>query len=429
MSSTVNSAQSPSSTTGTAGTHHQIVIVGGGAAGITVAAQLLKQSRSLDVAIIEPSAKHDYQPGWTLVGGGVAPLSDFVRDEQAVIPPGAKWLQTAVASFDPAQNTLTTIDGQQIHYDYLVVCPGIQINWHLIKGLKEALGKGGVTSNYSKEFVPYTWETIQNFQGGNAIFTHPATPIKCGGAPQKIMYMADDAFKNRGLGSKTNVTFCIAGPKMFPIAPYSATLDQVVARRGITPKFLHNLKEIKADTKEAVFDVTSADGVQEVTLPYDMIHVTPPMSPPDFIKQSALANEAGWVDVHKHTLQHNRYPNVFSLGDASSLPTSKTAAAARKQAPVLVHNLLTVMNSQPCDAQYNGYTCCPLITGYQSAMMAEFDYDGNLAPSFPLDPTKERYIMYLAKVHVLPWLYWNRMLTGEGFEADVFKPLKKLAGW
>ncbi|WP_457503234.1 NAD(P)/FAD-dependent oxidoreductase [Thermostichus sp. MS-CIW-25] len=409
--------------------HHQIVVVGGGAAGISAAAQLLERKRNLDIAIIEPSDKHYYQPGWTLVGGGIAPLAKFIRDEKTVIPKGATWIQARVAELDPDHNRVITESGQIIEYDYLIVAPGIQIDWHLIEGLPEALGKGGVTSNYSKDYAPYTWETIRNFKGGTAIFTYPATPIKCGGAPQKIMYLADDVFKSKsGVGVNTKVLFCTATPTLFAVPEYSAALEKVVERRGIQVKFKHNLKAIRPETQEAIFEVTTDNGKEEVSLHYDMIHVAPPMSAPDFVKRSPLAGPGGWVDVDKATLRHTRYPNVFSLGDASSLPTSKTAAAARKQAPVLAENLLAAMQSKPPVAQYDydGYTCCPLITGYNSLIMAEFAYGGKLAPSFPLDPTRERYSMYLAKVHVLPWLYWNRMLKGKKFEADILKPINKL---
>ncbi|MBE9043999.1 NAD(P)/FAD-dependent oxidoreductase [Pleurocapsales cyanobacterium LEGE 10410] len=407
--------------------HYQIVVVGGGAAGITTAAQLLKQNSKLKIAIVEPAEKHHYQPGWTLVGGGVATIDKFVRQEKDVIPKGAKWIQDYVTTFDPDRNTITLAQGREIKYDYLVVCPGIQIDWHLVKGLKEALGKGGVTSNYSKDYAPYTWSTIKNFKGGTAIFTYPNTPIKCGGAPQKVMYMADDYFKSKsGVGVNTKVMFCTAGAKMFSVPAYNATLEGIIAKREIAAKFKHNLKEIKADTQEAIFDVTTENGVEEVSIHYDMIHVTPPMSSPDFIKQSPLANDKGWIDVHKYTLQHNRYSNVFGLGDASSLPISKTAAAARKQTPIVVQNLLAQMNGQQLNGKYDGYTCCPLITGYHSAIMAEFDYEGSPAPSFPLDPTKERYSMFIAKVYALPWIYWHRMLKGESFEADIFQPINKL---
>jgi sulfide:quinone oxidoreductase len=401
--------------------------VGGGAAGITSAAQLLKQERSLDIAIIEPSDQHYYQPGWTLVGGGLGRIEQFVRDEQAVIPPGATWIQARVTTLEPDRNTIVTESGQQIEYQYLVLCPGMQIDWHRIEGLSEALGHGGVTSNYSKDYAPYTWETIQAFQGGTAIFTHPNTPIKCGGAPQKIMYMADDYFKSKsGVGVNTQVIFCTAMGKLFSAPAYNASLEQIVERRGIDVRYQHNLTRIKPDTQEAIFEVATEAGPQEVSLHYDMLHVTPPMSAPDFIKQSSLANAGGWVDVNKDTLQHTRYANVFSSGDASSLPTSKTAAAARKQTSVLVQNLLSLIDGQPLSAIYDGYTACPLITGYHSALMAEFDYEGKPTPSFPLDPTKEHYSMFLAKVYALPWIYWNRMLKGEWFEADIFQPLNRL---
>ncbi|WP_013324935.1 NAD(P)/FAD-dependent oxidoreductase [Gloeothece verrucosa] len=408
--------------------HHQIVIIGGGAGGITVAAQLLRQNSKLDIAIIEPSDKHFYQPAWTLVGAGQYHALDTVKDEQELIPAQAKWLKDYVEKLDPDNNLVVTHQGTQVFYDYLVVAAGIQIDWHLIKGLPEALGKGGVCSNYIFEIAPYTWELLNNFAGGNAIFTFPATPIKCAGAPQKIMYLADDIFRKNGVRQKTKITYCAATAKIFAVDAYAPTLMKVVERKGIDLKFKHNLKEIKADSKEAVFDVSTDGGVQEVTLPYDLIHVAPPMSAPDFIKNSKLATPAapalGWVDVHKHTLQHKVYPNVFSLGDASSLPTSKTAAAVRGEAPVLVENLLAFINKQALNGYYNGYTCCPLVTGIGKTIMAEFDYDGNPISTFPIDQTQEHYTMWLMKKYALPWVYWNRMLKGQAFEGSFLRKLQ-----
>lgn len=424
-----SSTQPKAVTSTTDSPHHQIVIVGGGAAGITVSSQLLAKNSKLDIAIIEPSDKHYYQPAWTLVGGGQYKAEDTVKPEASCIPSGVTWIKDYAAEFDPDNNMVKTRQGKQVSYDYLVVCPGIQIDWNAIAGLKEALGKNGVCSNYSFEGAPYTWETIRNFKGGNALFTYPATPIKCGGAPQKIMYLADDAFRQNGVRNQTNVMFCSAVGAIFPVPGYAEPLMQVVKRRDIQLNFKHNLKAIRADSKEAVFDVTTDEGVQEVAIPYDMIHVTPPMSAPDFIKSSKLAGtegpSKGWVNVNKDTLQHNVYPNVFSLGDASSLPISKTAAAIRGQAPVLVENLLAVMQTHSLTGKYAGYTCCPLITGYGTVIMAEFDYTNQPLSTFPMDPREERYSMWLVKRHVLPWLYWNRMLKGKQFEGKALK----LKGW
>ena len=400
---------------------HQIVIVGGGAAGITVAAQLLAKNSNLDIAIIEPSDKHYYQPAWTLVGGGAYQAAATVKNEREVIPDSVTWIQDYCDRFEPENNRVITKNQTEITYDYLVVSPGIQLDWHLISGLKETLGKNGVCSNYAYEQAPKTWETIQNFSGGTAIFTYPNTPIKCAGAPQKIMYLADETFRKQGIRDQSQILYCTAGGGIFGVPAYAKPLMEIVQRKDIQLKPQHNLKAIKGDTKEAIFDVTTDSGVEEVTIKYDMIHVTPPMSAPDFIKNSPLANASGWVDVDKDSLQHSVYPNIFSLGDASSLPTSKTAAAVRAEAPVLVKNLLSLMASQALDQQYDGYACCPLVTGYGKVILAEFDYDKNPSPTFPLDPTQERYSMWLLKKYGLPYLYWNRMLKGKPFERNLLK--------
>jgi sulfide:quinone oxidoreductase len=394
--------------------NYRVVIIGGGSGGITVAALLAQQltgnNGSPQLAIIEPSTKHYYQPLWTLVGGGVFPRERTERNEADYIPKGAKWIQDAVTEFLPEQNTVKTRDGKEIHYEFLVVAAGIQLDWDKIPGLRKALGKNGVCSNYSYDSVESTWENIRNFKGGTAIFTQPPPPFKCGGAPQKICYLAEDYFRKNGVRDKTQVILCSAAPSIFHVKKYAATLDKVVARKGIIPKYRHNLTQLRPDSKEAVFK--NLDSGEEVVLKYDMIHVTPPQSAPDFIKQSPLASKEGWVEVDKQTMQHVRYPNVFSLGDASSLPTSKTGAAIRSEAPILVKNLLEAMRGKQLSERYDGYTACPVVTGYGSLVMMEFDYDLQPKETFPFDQSKERYSMYLVKKWLLPHFYWTRMLKG-----------------
>jgi sulfide:quinone oxidoreductase len=390
--------------------HHTVVIVGGGNAGISVAARLRRAAGQMDIAVVEPSTKHYYQPLWTLVGGGVFPRQRSEHQESSVIPDGVTWLREAAAELCPDQNALLTASGLRVSYDFLVMAPGIQIDWHKIKGLPEALGRDGVCSNYSYDCVDKTWEFIRTFKGGNAVFTHPNTPVKCGGAPQKIMYLADDHFRKAGVRNQSNITFAIANPTIFAVPRYAATLNKVIARKGIDVRFRHNLTEVRADSKQAVFE--HLDTGEQVTLPYDLLHVTPPMSAPDFVKRSPLANVDGWVEVNKSTLQHDRYANVFGLGDASSLPTSKTGAAIRKQAPVLVKNLLAAIARTPLPATYDGYTACPLVTGYGKLVMAEFDYDLKPRETFRIDQSKERRSMYLFKAYALPALYWRGIMKG-----------------
>lgn len=390
--------------------HYQILIVGGGTAGITVAAQLRRKLKQYDVGIVEPSTKHYYQPLWTLVGAGVFRKELSERAESAFIPNGADWIQESVAEFQPDQIAIVTSSGRTITYDYLVVALGIQIDWDKIPGLKHGLGHGELCSNYSYRHVDYTWECIRNFRGGTALFTMPNTAIKCGGAPQKIMYLADDHFRRSGVRDKSQVIFATPQGSLFAVEKYRRTLEKVVQRKGIDVRFKQNLVELRPETQEAVFE--DLDTRQRTTIRYDLAHVTPPMSAPDVIKHSPLANSAGWVEVDKFTLQHPRYQNVFPIGDCSGLPTSKTGAAIRKQAPVLVKNLLSAMRSEPLAAKYDGYTSCPIVTGYGKLVLAEFDYEGKPQETFPFDQSKERLSMYLLKTYALPRLYWDGMLRG-----------------
>lgn len=394
--------------------HHQIVIAGGGNAGISVAAQLLRKNRKLDIAIVDPADKHYYQPAWTLVGSGVFDIQATERNEADVIPSHAKWIKNKVATFQPEQNTVTLGNGDLLSYDYLIIAPGIQLNWGEVKGLTETLGKNNVCSNYSFQTAPYTFECMKNFKGGKAIFHNPHTPVKCGGAPHKIMYMAADYWRKHNMLNKADIHYWSGAAKLFAVAKYENTLLEVCKRADIKLHFMEKLVEIDGPNKRAKF-IGIGEGNKDVEnwVDFDMIHVTPPQSAPDFIKQSPLASAAGWVEVDKNTLQHVRYSNIFGIGDASSLPTSKTGAAIRKQAPVLVANLLAAMSGQALDAQYTGYTSCPLVTGYGKLVLAEFDYNNQPMETFPIDQSKERWSMYQLKRRVLPWLYWNQILTGK----------------
>jgi sulfide:quinone oxidoreductase len=388
----------------------RVVIVGGGSAGITVAARLRQSLPTAKVTVIEPADKHYYQPLWTLVGAGVVDKRDTERDEASLIPDGVTWLRDTATAFDPEHNQVQTRGHGRIDYDFLVVAAGIQIDWAKVRGLPEALGRDGVCSNYSYDYVDKTWEFIRGFTGGDAIFTFPQGGVKCGGAPQKIMYLADDAFRRAGVRQGSRITFASALPTLFAVPKYTPALQRVIERKGITTKFQHNLIEVRPASREAVF--LRLDKNEEVVLHYDLLHVAPPQSAPDFIKQSPLAGPTGYVDVDRHTLQHTRYPNIFALGDASNLPTSKTGAAVRMQAPVLVRNLVAAAAGQALGGHYNGYTSCPLITGYGKVILAEFDYDLKPVETFPFDQSQERYSMYLLKRHVLPQLYWHGMLRG-----------------
>ena len=388
----------------------KILIIGGGTAGISVLNYLHRKRKDAELTLVEPAMVHYYQPLWTLVGGGIFPLEKSARPMQDLIPRGVRWVKDRVVTIDPDQKTVTTANQQSLVYDYLIVAPGLQIDWEKIEGLTASLGKYGVCSNYSKDTTEYTWETIKNLRSGRALFTFPNTPIKCAGAPQKIMYLAEEWFREQQVRPDVEVNFISAGAAIFGIQKYREALEALIQKRHINTAFGMNLVKVDGPNQVAVFKNihTGEERVEQ----FDLLHVTPPMSAPDFIKTSSIANQAGWVDVDKFTTRHVKFPSIFSIGDASGLPNSKTGAAIRKQAPVLLSHLTASLDGKTSEAKYNGYASCPLVTGRKSCILAEFDYEGQPNETFPFDQSKERYSMYLLKKWVIPFMYWNGMMKG-----------------
>ncbi len=380
--------------------HHQVLIIGGGTAGIMVAAMMKKKNPKISIGLMEPADKHYYQPIWTLVGANDFKFKDSIRSMSSVMPQGVDWIKEFAETFEPEQNKVTSKNGNEYTYDYLVVAPGLKIAPDLVPGLAEAMDKGVVCSNYTDP--EHTWEVLKNFKGGTALFTQPATPIKCGGAPQKIMYLADDHFRKTGVRDKTNIVFALPGNVIFSVKVIADTLMTVVDRKDINVRFYHKLVKVDAQEQIAWYQivkenigggcvvinkndddvldkdiqynykdvkVTEKDGM--IGIHFDMMHLAPPQQAPDFIRNSPLAKDTGWLSVDSETLQHTKYANVFGLGDAAELPTAKTGAAIRKQVPVVVGNILHLIDSNSlADKKYNGYSSCPGLCGQPNCCRA-----------------------------------------------------------
>jgi sulfide:quinone oxidoreductase len=417
MASDQPSTSAPASTAAASscnwGDSHDILIIGGGAAGISLAASLLKRQPNLQISIVEPRDKHYYQPAWTLVGAGAFDQQATVRDMATVMPRGVTWIRAAVTAFDPAQRKVMLDTGQSINYHNLVVAPGLQLNWGAIPGLETTLGMNGVTSNYRYDLAPYTWSLVQGLKKGRAIFTQPPMPIKCAGAPQKAMYLSCYEWEQRGLLKNIEVDFHNAGAVLFGVSTFVPPLMNYVNRYGAHLHFNSKLVAVDGENKTAWFEEKDADGkLHRVEKQFDLLHVVPPQSAPDFVRESVLANAEGWVDVDQITLQHVRYPEIFSLGDACSSPNAKTAAAVRKQVVVVAENLLAARNGEPLPTRYDGYGSCPLTVEKGKIVLAEFGFGGKLLPTFPLDPTVPRRSAWVLKKDILPAIYWDVMLKG-----------------
>lgn len=395
------------------GIHHRVVIIGGGNAGLSVAARL-RNAGQKDIAVVEPGAEHYYQPLWTLVGGGMADRSESAHPQAEVMPQGVAWIKDAVAQIHPDEHTVTLASETEVSYDYLVVSPGIQLDWDRIPGMAEAIRTPTVSSNYLFDLAPKTWKLIKGMRKGTAVFTMPSGPIKCAGAPQKIAYLAADYWRQQGVLDQIRIVLVLPTPAMFGVPVFSKELDKVVKRYGIEVRLSSEVTEIDPAAQTVTITDNANESSDEVN--YDMLHVVPPQSAPDWIKASPVAkadDPNGYVEIDPNTLQHVRWPEIFSLGDAGSSPNSKTGAAIRKQAPVVVDNLLATMERRPLRARYEGYASCPLTTSRRTMLLAEFDYSMQPAPSIPLiDTTHERRDMWYLKRYGLPAMYWNLILKG-----------------
>lgn len=398
-----------------------VLIVGGGSAGIATAASLLRRRPGLDVRIVEPSEQHFYQPGWTMVGAGVFKPQRTQRRTENLIPHGAKWVRSAVAAFDPIHDRVELTDGRWIGYRMLVAAPGLKLDWAAIPGLADTLGRNNVTSNYGYETAPYTWRLVQAMHSGRAIFTQPPMPIKCAGAPQKAMYLSADHWRGDGRDD-IEIEFHNAGPVLFGVKDYVPALMEYVQKYRIDLNFGSKLVAVDGPAQIATFSVTGPDGeTRQVRREFDFLHVCPPQTAQDFVRNSPLAAENGWIEVDDATLRHKRFENVFSLGDACSAPNAKTAAAARKQAPVVAENVLSLLDGEPMRAVYDGYGSCPLTVERGKIVLAEFGYGGKLLPSFPkwvLDGTRPTRLAWRLKSEALPEIYWSAMLKGREWMAS-----------
>lgn len=407
----------------TTGRDHKVAVVGGGTAGMAISHQLLRSGKFAqdDICIIDPATWHHYQPGWTLVGGGLKDKEDLRRRLDSLVDPKLKLYAESAASISPETNTIKLSQGGSVNYDHLVVANGLNIDFGSVKGLADALADqhSPVSTIYSYETCDKAFRTIENLQKGSAIFTQPAGPIKCAGAPQKIMWLALDFWKQAGLynandgsASDINITFASGMGGMFAVPKYAAKLEELRKERRVEGLFQHDLVAIDGD--KATF--ARPNEAEKVTRKFDLLHVVPKMGPHAVIKNSGLANEGGYADVDDNSLRHKKFPNVWSAGDASSLPTSKTAAAVTSEAPVLVRNLLQAMEGKELDAAYDGYTSCPLLTEYGKVLLAEFKYGGEPKETFDdwfgMDQITPRRSFYHLKKDFFPWVYYNSMVKG-----------------
>ena len=402
--------------------YFDVVVIGAGSGGVAVCSSLLKRDKELRIAVIDPAVKHYYQPGWTMVGGGVFSAKSTERDTHAVVDKRVSLLQKSVTQIVTEANKVVLQDGSEVHYHQLVVAPGLTLNWGAVEGLEDTLGKNGVTSNYRYDLAPYTWELVKKTEEGVAIFTQPPMPIKCAGAPQKALYLSADYWlKNKRL-KNISVDFCNAGAVLFGVPSYVPALQSYMDKYGVALNYNHNLVKVDGENQKAWFDVTDAEGNKtQVCKDFDMLHVCPVQQAPAFIGTSGLADKGGWLDVNPQTLQHTEHKNIWGLGDVMNTTNAKTMAAVRKQVPVVAKNIVAVQAGAEASEKYDGYGSCPLTVERGKVVLAEFCYGGRVAPSFPSwvnNGAKSTKFAWWLKSLGLPFVYWQMMLKGREWMTD-----------
>lgn len=387
-----------------------IVIIGAGIAGLAVANRLNKQLPNAKLTILDSRKMHYYQPGYTLLATGVWTNTDKVTDSNAdLMPSGIDWVQENAREFLPDSNQVITDSGKKISYDYLVIATGLRLGFEQIEGLSiDDLGADGIGCVYhSPDVALKTWQQMDAFRqtGGRAVMTLAHTDMKCAGAPLKMTFMLHDRLIQAGTRHDSDIQFFSPHKTVFSVPLVN---DNVLSRwasydPAIEVNFERRLTAIDKAAKVAYFTDPEGNSSRQ---DYDFIHLVPPMFAVASILNSPLANEKGWLDVDKYTLQHKRYSNIFGAGDINGTPKGKTAATIKLSAPIVTTNLIDVIQGRDPSQQFNGYTSCPLLIEEGKAMLVEFDYDNNLTPSVPfVNPLKESYFAWFLEEMMLKPAY------------------------
>ncbi len=394
----------------------RFVVAGGSVGGLTVAARLLRAMPEANVTVIEPNAEHHYQPGYTLVGAGVYTPEEAKWDQKDLMHSSMKWVHDAVAHFEPDRNRVITARGNVVEYDYLVVGLGVQMNPNSVENFHEALESNHVATIYDlDQSIKYN-KLMQDFRGGQLVSTYPRGYVKCGGAPQKITWLSEDYWRSAGIRDKVEVDFYTQRHTLFPPVPdVDNAVKPLIEARGIRNHYHHTIKAVDVKGRVAIFEEERPDGsTREVRKQYDLLHLVPGFRTPEPVRQGPLTREGigGQLSVDRETLQHTHYPNIFGIGDGAATGAAKTAATIRKQAPVVVANMIDMALDREPVAKYDGASGCPLLTRYGRCMMFEFDYEGNLVNEWIYNSTRETRMWWHFKVHGLKRLYRHAMLNG-----------------
>lgn len=388
-----------------------VVIVGGGNAGISAAARLLRRGIT-DVAVVEPLSVHTYRPLLSYVGGGQAAMRSAERTQRSVTPQGCTWLQESVVSVDAGGRSVSGSSGRSYGYRDLILCPGLVPDDDALANIAAAMDHPRVASNYL-DHAEKTWHLVRSMPaGGRAIFTVPRPPVSCTGTTVKPLFLAAAHWKQTGLPAGVDITLVVDRSAFLGVPDLDDRLRQQLGELGVT--VLYDTAVTALHPADNEITVSARDGLAR-RLPYDMLHLVPPFRGPRWLDDSGLTggSERGLVDIDPRTLRHHAHSDVWAAGDAAAVDTDPSGGALRRQIAVLVDNLLAARRGGTL-TDYDGYTVAPIATDSRHLIAAEFDRSGSISSSLPsvFDPLKPRRIAWAIDRYGLPQLYWNSILKG-----------------
>lgn len=390
--------------------HAEVVIVGGGNAGISLAARMLREGAG-DVLLVEPSPVHRYRPLLNYVGAGEASPASLERPMASVVPDGCRWVKDAVDAVDPAARTLTTRRGRTIAYSTLVLCPGMIEDWGATPGLVEAYTAGWAGSTYVPSSAPLVWPALEDVTGGTVLFTVPPEPAPCGATALKPLLMACHTWQRSGLLADLDVVLVLPDEEALGVPDADEHLEAVLASYGV--RVLRSARVARVDPVIRSVDITSSTGQHHLD-DVAYAHVVPHYRAPHWVSESGLADggRAGLVDVDPETLRSRRHGDLWAIGDAASIATRSSGGALRKQVKVLAHNIGAAAAGKKLRS-YDGLTVMPVTTSRNRLMLVEADRVGRRPRHAPLDPVKPRWSTWMFDRYVLPQVYFHRILKGK----------------
>ncbi|HSU02615.1 MAG TPA: FAD/NAD(P)-binding oxidoreductase [Nocardioides sp.] len=396
--------------------HHDVLIIGGGNAGISLAARL-RNDGLRDVAVVESRPVHRYRPLLNYVGAGEARMSELERPAADVLPDGCTSIPGEVVSVDAEGHTVGLASGRSIGWTTLVVCPGMDEDWDATPGLREAYAAEWAASTFDDDTASGVWPALRELRSGRVLFTVPPEPAPCGATALKPLFMACDHWQRTGVLDDLDVHLVLPGPSPLGLEGPDARLEQVLTAYGITVHRETQVSRLRdgAVTLASRGSTDSGPAGERVLEDVAYAHVVPHYRAPGWVVDSGLAGDhpAGLVDVDPQTLRHRRFPDIWSLGDVADLRTRPSGGALRKQAAVLAANIEAVRADGTLE-HYDGYTVMPITTSRHRLMLVEVDRDGRPQPTVPFpDLTRPRAVTWWVDRYVLPQVYWRRILRGK----------------